>query len=946
MKLKSRQHFVLSCLPATLALCLSLGSTVRGTSLFWDGGTADIAGGGDSASAGGTGTWNTTLLNWDAGIAPHVAWTAGNDAVFAGAAGTVTLGTNISAGNLALSTNNYTIATAAGSALTLSAGATTAGNYHQINGAGGLTLTGAQTFDITGGLRVTAAITGSETITKSGPGMLGFNGTNTTYTGKIVVNTGRFGVTSDAALGAVPAAPVADAITLNSSILVNGVTNNATNGFDNGGIFTINANRGITLAGTGGTLQVGYGTLARLTVGGPISGVGSLTKTDSGDLVLNGTNTYPGGTTISGGALSIGDLVGNSTNEGSNSGLGTGDVSVAGGAQLMLSGNNLTIGNNITLNGAPTVNTRQGALVGGFQDGNSANVLTGTLTLAGTGNRSVSTWWSDKILTLSGKVTGTGTLQVVNIKTDNSNQGGIIILNNATNDYSGGTLVSAGNNPTLRLGISDAIPDGTGKGNVTVDGRLELNGLTDTINGLSGTGAVVLGAGGVLIAGNADVTSSFTGTVNGTTTGSLRKIGTGTLTLGGAADNTNCRVRVDAGTLVLAKTNSATAHAAGSQGGTDFAAVINGGTLSLGGTGGDQLFERSAVQMTGGTFDFAGLSEGFDGLTGDAGTVTNSVAATTSTLTLGQNNSVGSPVFAGIIQNGAGTMALTKTGTGTQTLTGVNTYTGATTVSAGNLFVTGSLAPTSAITVADGSLLGGSGSVGPVTTVGTTSILRPGGFDLATFNTRSVVLTGILDIQLDASTNDLLQVTGDLDVTNATLVLDTLDVLTETKYVIAKCTGTLTGTLSASFIPDGYTLVHDTTAKEIYLTTGAPASGFASFMDGFPGLTTEQKAAGADPDHDGVSNLVEYALSGFDPTVANGAPGTLSGRLLTFNKRAAAVTNNDLVYSIEQSTTLGVAPSPWTAVAPLDSNDGSTISLTLPAGLPKEFVRLKVERQN
>ena len=71
--------------------------------------------------------------------------------------------------------------------------------------------------------------------------------------------------------------------------------------------------------------------------------------------------------------------------------------------------------------------------------------------------------------------------------------------------------------------------------------------------------------------------------------------------------------------------------------------------------------------------------------------------------------------------NGVG--ALTKVGTGTLTLSGLNHYNGATTVSQGALQVPGSLAG-SAVTVAAGSSLGGTGTIGgPVTVAGT---LAPG----------------------------------------------------------------------------------------------------------------------------------------------------------------------------------------------------------------------------
>lgn len=681
--------------------------------LFWDGGTTDIAGDGDSASAGGTGMWDLTIKNWDAGAAPHVAWTNGNDAVFGGTGGTVTLGTSLSAGNISFTSTGYTLATTSG-ALTLTGGVTNVTGFNTISDVGGLSLSGAQTFNVTGGLAVSTTISGSATITKSGSGMLGFSGANTGFTGKINITAGRFGLNGDAALGAVPGALVADSLTINGGILTDGIPTNA-NGttFSNGGVFTINANRGVVIGNLGGTVQVGYNAAGRITIAGPVSGTGALTKTDSGDLVLLGANTYSGGTTISGGAVVVGELTtGGSTLEGTSTSLGTADVNVAGG-QLILSGSNISIPNNITLNGAVTVNNRVGALIGGYQSGTSANTLTGTLTLAGTGLRNVSTWWSDKSLTLAGKVTGTGGLQVSNIAgAAANNDGGVIILGNAANDYSGDTVVA--NNglststvlPTLRLGASDVIPDGTGKGNVTVDGRLDMNTQTDTINGLSGTGVIAIGTG-TLIVGNTDAGGTFSGALSSSAGGSLRKIGAGTLTLAGSGDNSGGRARVDAGTLVLAKASTGSVHAVGTGGGTDYALVVTGGTARLAGSGGDQIYVNSAVNITGGTFDLGGTSEGFDGLAGTGGVVSNSVAATTSTLTVGQNNSAGSPVYSGAIQNGAGTVALTKAGTGTQTLAGANTYTGATNVNAGILAIalSGSISGSAQVTIDAGATL-------------------------------------------------------------------------------------------------------------------------------------------------------------------------------------------------------------------------------------------------
>ncbi len=95
-----------------------------------------------------------------------------------------------------------------------------------------------------------------------------------------------------------------------------------------------------------------------------------------------------------------------------------------------------------------------------------------------------------------------------------------------------------------------------------------------------------------------------------------------------------------------------------------------------------------------------------------------------------------------------------------------------------------------------------------------------------------------------------------------------------------------------------------------------------------------------DSDHDGISNLVEYALN-LNPAGSDGSPGTLTGKLLSFAKRAEAVTNGDVTYMIEVSTDLGLT-HPWTEVSSYQTNDGTTISCILPDGVPASFARLKV----
>ena len=69
-------------------------------------------------------------------------------------------------------------------------------------------------------------------------------------------------------------------------------------------------------------------------------------------------------------------------------------------------------------------------------------------------------------------------------------------------------------------------------------------------------------------------------------------------------------------------------------------------------------------------------------------------------------SSVTSSTFSGFIQNGTGTVALTKAGSGTLTLSGANTYTGGTTLGGGELSLgsSGAIGSTSGINFNGGTL--------------------------------------------------------------------------------------------------------------------------------------------------------------------------------------------------------------------------------------------------
>ena len=149
------------------------------------------------------------------------------------------------------------------------------------------------------------------------------------------------------------------------------------------------------------------------------------------------------------------------------------------------------------------------------------------------------------------------------------------------------------------------------------------------------------------------------------------------------------------GTLILTAAN------------TMASSEVDQGTLQMGNAGaignGQEVYVESP-----GILDLNGYSPTVGGLWGN-GTITTS--AGTSALTVTTDPYCGNSEFDGVIQNGAGTVSLTKIGTCTFTMTGQNTYTGGTTINAGTLDLSGGnnrLSTSGGITVAGGTLdLGG-----------------------------------------------------------------------------------------------------------------------------------------------------------------------------------------------------------------------------------------------
>jgi len=239
---------------------------------------------------------------------------------------------------------------------------------------------------------------------------------------------------------------------------------------------------------------------------------------------------------------------------------------------------------------------------------------------------------------------------------------------------------------------------------------------------------------------------------------------------------------------------------------------------------------------------------------------------------------------------------LAKTGDNTLVLAGACTYSGTTTVSKGTLLVNGSLG-TGAVSVPAGSTLGGNGTIGGNVTISGNALLSPGESvgnlrcnGTATFATDAQYVWEINDwngnlpgtnwdlfraglIDLDATSGDPLniRITGvpaNYSVTAKTFVIASSD------QVITGFNAAAITALSPSLgSPADWTFGLSADGKSILMHylggTQPPATPFSTWAATAHQLQGNDALAGADPDRDGIPNIVEFAFDGNPKSGAN-----------------------------------------------------------------------------
>ncbi len=393
---------------------------------------SSIGGSGDITLSGVvSGTGLLTKVGTDTLTLSGANSNSGGVTVSAGKVVVTSTGTLGTGGTLTL--NNASILDLQGSALTV--GALAMNNTSSItnsSGTGSLTVSGTSTLASTQSTGVstlgTQTYTGAVTLgaatalAATNSGVLFSSTINGAY--GLTVNAGSASTTFNGIVGASTA--LASLSVPGNTTLGSGATGITTSGVQNfGGNLAMGAATTLTSPVAGNSISGVLSGAFRFTYAGTLNGV----------LTLAGTNTYSGGTSVTGGMLKLDTSATLSS---------TGDVTVgtAGSSTASFDLNGHSISNLLYLNGYGTGGS--GGTVGALTNSGAAATASGTLAL-----NTASFIGGSGDITLTGVISGTGLLTKVGADT---------LTLRGSNTYTGATTVSAG---TLQLGSAGTLGSGT-----------------------------------------------------------------------------------------------------------------------------------------------------------------------------------------------------------------------------------------------------------------------------------------------------------------------------------------------------------------------------------------------------------------------------------------------------------------------------------------------------
>ncbi|MGN1287628.1 MAG: autotransporter domain-containing protein, partial [Bradyrhizobium sp.] len=552
---------------------------------------------------------------------------------------------------------------------------------------------------------MSGAISGAGDIVLNGGGTLVLSGANT-YTGGTTICGTACGAAGGSSVLQVGVNTVGTPGAIVSSAIGTGLLTFDGGTLQAGGNYTVANNAQINA--TGGTIDAnGY----TFTYSGNIAGPGGLTALN-GRVVLTGTNTYAGGTTICNCAtLQLGDATHTASIVGQVNVEGRFDIvnaNTAGITKIVNDGLSgvatTTFRNSTTASTAIIDNLNSG--ITQFRDSSTA------------GNATVSNTNSGLTVFRDASSAGNATF--------NNSNGGAVVFGNAFGGPGGSDTSTA-----AKAAINNH------DGGSTVFLAYTNAGQATITNGSNGGSTQFLEFSS---AASATITTAATGYLAffQNSTAANATIDNSGLTYFGTSGFSSTEAPTAGNATIVNRSGGALMFDAYATAGNATITTESGANVKFAGnsTGGAAQFITNGT----GFVDFGGsLGPGGDGRI-TAGSIAGSgiyYIGGGNTLTVGGNNlsTNVSGVIADVDPCGCGPAGpgnLEKSGSGTLILSGVNTYTGTTVVNSGVLQVDGAIVSSSSVTVNSGGALTGIGAIGN-TTIASGGILLPGNATPGTF---------------------------------------------------------------------------------------------------------------------------------------------------------------------------------------------------------------------